>query len=269
MAKYFDNRTNYCSQCHKLRYMGYTVESDSELCTCNGQDKIPTYNKMTTEQKIEAIKEAIEKAKNHQSKMDDVAWSVPALSSLKIRHLMNNLGAISTRYFECGVHKGGLFCSTIRNNDNLLYATANDSFASDEANEDKAHPQFIDNFLKCKPSATVIDVIVADTFEINEESMKVISPVDLYLFDADHSYESQRKAMIHFLPAMADEFIVCVDDFDWIEVYRGTEDGIVTSMVDVLFQETFKGNDHDNDGWWNGFAVFLLRKKKEKKAKKK
>lgn len=222
---------------------------------------------MTTEQKIEAIKEAIEKAKNHQSKMDDVAWGVPALSSLKIRHLMNNLGAISTRYFECGVHKGGLFCSTITNNDNLLYATANDNFASDETNEDKAYPQFIENFLKCKASSTVIEGIVADTFEVDPTA--VVGPIDLYLFDADHSYESQRKAMTHFLPAMADEFIVCVDDFDWNDVCNGTVAGIEEANVEVLYSNSFLGNDHDNDGWWNGFYVALLRKKKEKKSKKK
>ncbi len=216
---------------------------------------------MTTEQKIQAIKDAIEKAKNHQSKMDQVAWSVPALSSLKIRHLMNNLGGISTRYFECGVHKGGLFCSTIRNNDNLLYASANDSFASDEINDDKAYPQFVENFLKCKAGSTVIDVIVSDTFEIHQESMKVISPIDLYLFDADHSYDSQRKAMTHFLPAMADEFIVCVDDHDWQDVWLGTHDGLKESNVDILFEVAFKGGDHDNDGWWNGFYVALLKKK--------
>lgn len=216
---------------------------------------------MTTEQKIEAIRNAIQMANNHQSKMDQVAWSVPALSSLKIRHLMNNLGAISTRYFECGVHKGGLFCSTIRNNDNLLYATANDSFASDEGSDDKAYPQFVDNFLKCKATSTVIDVIVSDTFDIQEESMNVIWPIDLYLFDASHDYESQRKAMTHFLPAMADEFIVCVDDYDWPEVEHGTRKGIEDASVDVIYEQWFKGNNHDNDGWWNGFYVALLKKK--------
>ncbi len=177
---------------------------------------------MTTENKIAAIKEAIEKAKDHQSKMDETAWSVPALSALKIRHLMNNLGAISTRYFECGVHKGGLFCSAIRSNPNLLMATANDSFASDETNEDKAWPQFIFNSGKCKSEKTEFAVIVGDTFEVDPSI--IVGPVDLYLFDADHSYESQRKAMSHFLPAMADEFIVCVDDYDWEDVSCGTQD---------------------------------------------
>lgn len=182
---------------------------------------------------------------------------------------MNNLGAISTRYFECGVHKGGLFCSAIRNNPNLLMATANDSFASDETNEDKAWPQFVSNGGKCKSDKTEFAVIVGDTFEVDPSI--IVGPIDLYLFDADHSYESQRKAMSHFLPAMADEFIVCVDDYDWREVSEGTQQGLfeIRSQYEILFEHMFIGNDHDNDGFWNGFYVALLRKKKEKKTKKK
>lgn len=214
---------------------------------------------MTTEQKIQAIKEAIEKAKNHQSKMDQVAWSVPALSSLKIRHLMNNLGAISTRYFECGVHKGGLFCSTIRNNPNLVMATANDSFASDETSDDKAWPQFTANGAMCKSKETEFAVIVGDTF--NVDPSVIVGPIDLYLFDADHGYDSQRKAITHFLHAMADEFIMCIDDMDFPEVWNGTMDGLAEAPVEILFEEIWKGNDHDNDGAWNGYGIYLLKKK--------
>lgn len=209
--------------------------------------------------KIQAIKECIEKAKNHQSKMDEVAWSVPALSSLKIRHLMNNLGAISTRYFECGVHKGGLFCSTIRNNENLFRVEANDSFASDSISNEDVASQFMRNMSACKAPRTLFSISVGDTFQIPPST---IGPkVDLYLFDADHSYESQRKAMTHFLPAMADEFIVCVDDHDWDDVWKGTHAGLLEAGVEVLFEDAFKGGDHDNDGWWNGFYVALLKKK--------
>lgn len=223
---------------------------------------------MTTEQKIEAIKSAIEMAKNHQSKMDDTAWAVPALSSLKIRHLMNNLGAISTRYLECGVHKGGLFCSTIRNNPNLVDINATDSFASDADSDDKAYPQFSENATKCRGVEHACNLLIGDTFKIDHSF--VCGPVDLYLYDAAHDYESQRKAITHFLPAMADEFIVCVDDFDWDEVKRGTLHGFteIRDNVECLHEQVFRGNDHDNEGWWNGFYVALLRKKKEKKTKK-
>lgn len=227
---------------------------------------------MTTEQKIEAIKNAIEMAKNHQSKMDQVAWSVPALSSLKIRHLMNNLGAISTRYLECGVHVGGLFCSTIANN-RLLTATANDSFASDESGEVKYEPQFRSNVTKCLPDNTIFTFRKGNTFEI--PPINIPNGIDLYLFDADHSYESQRKAMTHFLPAMADEFIVCVDDWQYGDVKVATMEGLHESGCSILFQEElvnpepYTEDQHLNDLWWRGYAVFLLRKKKEKKNKKK
>jgi hypothetical protein len=220
---------------------------------------------MTTEQKIQAIKEAIEKAKSHQSKMDQTAWGVPALSSLKIRHLMNNLGGISTLYFECGVHKSGVFSSVLRNNQNIIVANANDNFASDETNEDKAYPQFWENTHKCKCPETKLNLLINDTF--NVDPIAVIGPVDLYLFDADHSYSSQRKAMTHFLPAMADEFIVCVDDWQYGDVKRGTLDGIADSGCHILFQEEllnaepYAEDQHRNDEWWRGFYIALLKKK--------
>lgn len=220
---------------------------------------------MTTEQKIEAIKDAIEKAKNHQSKMDETAWSVPALSSLKIRHLMNNLGAISTRYFEAGVHVAGLFSSTIRNNPNLISVTANDSFASDLDSDIKYEPQFHENTQKCLCSETRFQLLKGDTFSFSPKD--VVGLIDLYLFDADHSYESQRKAMTHFLPSMANEFIVCVDDWQYGDVKKGTLDGIEDSKCQVLLQEElvnpepYSEDQHLNDLWWRGFTVFLLKKK--------
>jgi len=220
---------------------------------------------MTTEQKIIAIKEAIEKADNLQSKMDEVAWSVPALSSLRIRHLMNNLGAISTMYFESGVHVSGLFSSVIRNNPNIISATANDNWASDSTSEIKYYDQFVGNTLKCIHEDTKLLVLIKDTFETDPSW--VSGPIDLYLFDADHSYESQRKAVTHFMPAMADEFIFCVDDWQYGDVKRGTIDGLLNSGCEILFQqellntEPYTEDQHRNDEWWRGFYLALLKKK--------
>lgn len=223
---------------------------------------------MTTNQKIKAIKEAIEKAKNHQSKMDETAWSVPALSSLKIRHLMNNLGAISTRYLEIGVHKGGLFCSTVRNNINLDVAFAIDNWASDEGSEDQAWPQFMDNAENCLYYGTAFAHKKGDSFDdLPEPPTAFPNNIDLYLYDAAHDYESQRKAMTHFLPAMADEFIVCVDDWQYGDVKKGTIDGLADSGCKILFrqellnEEPYTEDQHRNEEWWRGYAVFLLKKK--------
>lgn len=221
---------------------------------------------MTTEQKIAAIQEAIQKAETHQSKMDATAWSVPALSSLKIRHLMNNLGTISTRYLECGVHRGGLFCSTICNN-NLISAVANDNFASDEVEgNERIQPVFLQNIQKCIPEQTSFLNIWSDTFDVNPEDVAVMGPVDLYLYDGDHSYEAERRAVTHFLPAMTETFVLCKDDWQYGDVKRGTLDGLAESGCEILFQqellnpEPYTEDQHLNDHYWRGFAVFLLKK---------
>lgn len=214
--------------------------------------------------KIELIKAAIEKADNLQSKMDETAWSVPALSSLRIRHLMNNLGAISTRYLECGVHKGGLFCSTIRNNPNIVLAYSIDSFASDGETGENVAEQFSANSLKCKSPETRLVGAICDSFEGRPTESKGI---DLYLYDADHSYEAEKQAITHFLPAMADVFIMCKDDWQYGDVKRGTMDGLAESGLEILFQqellntEPYTEDEHRNEEWWRGYAIFLLKKK--------
>jgi len=220
---------------------------------------------MTTEQKIIAIKDAISRADNLQSKMDATAWSVPALSSLRIRHLMNNLGAISTRYMEHGVHKGGIFCSVLRNNPNIEIAYWGDSFESDKITGENVERQFIENAMKCiNGTDTTLLGQVDNTFDLPPDFAEGI---DMYCFDADHSYESQRKAMTHFLPSMADTFIVCVDDWQYGDVKRGTIDGLLDSGCEILFQqellntEPYTEDQHRNDEWWRGFYLALLKKK--------
>lgn len=209
--------------------------------------------------KIEKIQLAIGKAVCRTSSLTPLALTVPALSSLNIRHLMNNLGSISTRYMENGVHKAGLFCSTICNNPNLLSATAIDSWESDETNEDKAEPQFDENVAMLKPLDTELQKIKGDSFSVNPSDIN--GPIDLYLYDSDHSEKAQYDALLHYLPCLSDTFIWCVDDLDFPEVIHGTERALKDAPVDVLFRHDFKGNDHDNNHFWNGFMVALLIKK--------
>lgn len=209
--------------------------------------------------KIEQIEECISRAERRESKITPLALAVPGLTSLNIRHLLNNLGAISTRLLEVGSHKGCTFCSTIFKNDNIISAISIDSFESDLTNEDKAEPQFLDNVTICKPSETKFRLIKGDSFSVVFDN--ILRPIDIYIYDGNHSEEAQRKGVTHFISLMADEFIFLVDDYDWPEVQKGTMDGIAEAGCEILFEKVFIGNDHDNDGWWNGFVVFLLKKK--------
>ena len=207
---------------------------------------------------IEEIKEAIRKADDMQSKLHGAAYEVPALASLKIRHLLNNLGALSQHYLECGVHKGGTFCSSVFLN-NLKSATAIDSWESDHMNGEVAEKQFRINSNLFASRTTELNIIKSDCFATDLKQIK--HPIDFYLYDAGHSYDDQRQALTYFYPVLADEFILCVDDYDLLEVQKGTQDGILQAGLNIMFDAYLVGNDHDNDGWWRGYYCALLKKK--------
>ncbi len=207
----------------------------------------------------ELIDLAVERAIARQSKLSPDAMRVPMLGSLQIRHLLNNLGGLASHYLEHGVHKGGSFCSTIFMNP-LLTATAVDSFESDLTNQvDPAEPIFLENVNQFLHPGTTFQLIKSDSFAVDPAEIEY--PIDLFYFDGDHSYESQKKALTHFASAMDTEFIYCVDDYMLEEVRKGTQDGIEEAGFQKLYErELVTSSEYDNESWWRGWYVALLKK---------
>ena len=219
--------------------------------------------------KIEQIQHAISEANFFRSKLTPEALGVPGYTSLKIRHLMNNLGAISTRMCEIGTHKGGTFCSAIFGNDNLEEATAVDNF-SEFSEEGSPMQELLTNVGKFNPPGTKFKLITKDCWGPIDNPP---SHVDFFCFDGDHSLESQRNAMTHFIPWMADRFIFCVDDASaWPFVKEGMDQGIALAELRHKLggaapgyrvewsQELWDGNEGNNFGWHNGMFVALCSK---------
>lgn len=214
---------------------------------------------MTTEQKIEAIKECIRKADQFQSKLTPEALGVPFLGSLKIRALLNNVAELATHFLEAGSHKSGSFTSALFGNENIKSATAIDSWASDNDSEDKAYPQFIANTQKFKPTTTDLNVIIGDCWGV--DLALIPNKIDLYSYDCGHSEADQCKALTYYLPVLDDVFIYCCDDFGWPEVKAGTRRGIEECGLEVLFEQEFvTDHEYDNMSWWTGYYVSLLKK---------
>lgn len=206
---------------------------------------------------INQIQDAIDRADRLKSKLAGDVLNVPGFTSVRIRHLMNNLGSMANNYLEIGVHKGGTFCSTCY--DNKLWVTrAVDNFS--EFNADNPRAELEKNIrLFCKTPA-VCEVVEQDCWTL--ERRYHLLPTDLFLYDGDHSSDSQYKACSHFLPLMADQFIFCVDDYSaWPHVKEATQRGIKDAKLTVLFErELWNGREGDNDGWHNGFYVALIKK---------
>ena len=208
---------------------------------------------------IELIEQAIEKGIQRQSKLTKQNYDVPGLVSLAGRNIYNNLGSLCTNFLEIGSHLGCSFTSTISGNNQIKTATSVDSFASDWVEDRKCMPLFLDNVNRFLPKETKFKFIHSDAFEVNID--EIPKGVDFYIYDGSHDELSQYKAIEYYLPILADEFIFAVDDFDWEEVKTGTYNAIKNNNLEVLFEKVLIGNDHDNDGNWNGYAYFLLKKK--------
>lgn len=211
--------------------------------------------------KIDQIINAIEKAKRRESNLTPLGLSIPMLGSIQIRHLLNNLGAISKNMADIGSHIGGSYCSMVCNN-HLEKTYVIDSWASDEESERKCEHEFIENVSLCRPIETELKIIKSDCFATDLTLIDV--PIDLYSYDCGHSKEEQKQALIYFKPILSDEFIYCCDDWDFDGVKEGTWEGIELGGYDVLFHQELLNEgpgDHLDQEWWNSYAVFLLKKK--------
>lgn len=201
---------------------------------------------------VEHVKQSIARAEQNQSKLTANAINVPSFTSLKIRHLLNNLGSMmGLHYLEIGVHKGGTFVAA--NFQNALESSMAVDNWSEFAQGGESRRQFLDNASRLLPAGSY-DFLEVDCFTMTSVHLK--APVNFYLYDGNHSYEAQKQALTYFKSMLADQFILVVDDHDWPDVKRGTNDGINEAGLKRLYEAELPGAQ----GWWNGLYVGVLSK---------
>lgn len=209
--------------------------------------------------KVDDIKLAINNAEKGISKLTPEVLGLPAFNTHKIKHLLNNLGSISTKYLECGLHKAGGFVSALYRNE--LIGVGIDNWT--EFEQDGLSKRLA--FLNCAENLDELRYAIreSDCFSISfGNSFKNQIPInnfDFYTYDAGHGFEQQYQGVVHFLPFMANEFILCIDDTEWEAPRIATLKAIEDCKLEVLFHQ------HLFDGvmggtWWNGFDVYLLKK---------
>lgn len=195
------------------------------------------------------IKLSFERAEKLESKIPaDYIKKLNGLASPKVWHLLNNLCAQSDSYLEIGTYMGSSLLAALYQNEHVN-ATAVDNFCM------KPHLRnhFFQNVKKLK-----YNFIEQDCFTINPRK---IGTYQLYFYDGEHSYDSQYKAITHFLPAMDSEFVYVCDDWNNSPVRDGTFAAIKdTGLQIVEFHERRFSTMKDKTEWWCGIVVFKLRK---------
>jgi hypothetical protein len=214
----------------------------------------------------EAIEESIARISSHQV---DCLNGLPGMSSAKNRSFFNQLipavakkanRAGELNYLEIGVYKGSTFVSALYNNlEFLKSAVAIDNFCEFKGTEE----EFISNLKSFSIPSDRYKLINEDCFQVSTENLLNYTqgPVDIYFYDGGHNYDDHLAALTYYYPVLAKTFILIVDDFNWIDVAKGTYDAIHECNLMITYQTILPSARHeDKDRHWNGVGVFVLSK---------
>src|SRR6185312_12366008 len=211
--------------------------------------------------KIEQLRNIIDTSLQGAGKSkltNEVINSVGGFSSPNVRHLLNNLGAISNNYYEIGSHVGCSLISTVYGN-NLESAIGCDNFSLFSSADHDSKKEFTTNCERwIKDRYTLLE---KDCFLVTKEDLP--NPIDLFFSDGSHDFDSQKNAIFYNARYLANECIVVIDDTDWEEPNGGTMKGFKQSGLNIEYIATFSSgirSDCSERGFWNGIMIALVTK---------
>lgn len=205
----------------------------------------------------EHIKRAIERALVHDSMIDSDILSIKGFSTGIQRRLISNLCELPGRpcFWEVGTWAGATACAAINNKnvEAILFEDFSQPFGDDTIRE-----QLLRN-LGMTPTKGTYTLIEEDFFKYD---LGKLPKADIYSYDGEHSRESQKKGIIHAFPALAETFILIVDDFDWPSAMDGTTDALDELGDKIQLIESWQLTDGRQDGerWHNGVLIGLFKK---------
>ena len=203
---------------------------------------------------VNHVLSCLEKTDNLESNLTEEVLNMEGMSGKKTRHFYNNLCSLEkARYLEIGSWKGSSTCSALCNNKLTCLCIDNWSEFGGPKEE------FLENFNKFKGTNDA-QFLERNCWNIETSS---IGRFNIYMYDGDHSEQSQYDALVRYYQALDDEFIFLVDDWNFNDVKVGTFRAMVDLKLNILFEKQIntESDDPKND-WHNGIGIFVLEKEK-------
>lgn len=102
------------------------------------------------------------------------------------------------------------------------------------------------NLVKCR-------IISSGCFDVDKSLFK--APIDIYFYDADHSFKGHEKALTYFHSVFADTFIAVIDDWNCPWIRRATFKAFEKLNYSILYQNFIPKTADDN-----GQYIAVIRK---------
>lgn len=185
-------------------------------------------------------------------------FGVEGMTTPKIKGLLNHYASKAKVYVECGSYQGQTLCVAAYNNPQTkVIGIDNFSWPKKPGIEKKlktAIKQF-DN----------IEFIKADTFDGLCEIAKRGLQIDVFFYDAFHSYDATFNALEMAALIASDDAVFIIDDTNWEYVEQAVDNFCKEHEWEVIFQKKTPENGYKT--WWNGITV--IKKINHEKSKEK
>ncbi len=204
---------------------------------------------------------ALDRALALDGKVSTPILNMVGMSGKNYRLLINNLvGSMpGARYLEVGSWAGSTACSAMEGN--RVTVVCIDNWSEFGGPKDV----FLANVGFCASDNISFAFIESDFRAVNYAG---IGKFNIYLFDGPHSQQDQYDGVALALPALDDQFIFIVDDWNWPAVRDGTRAAIAAARLNVLYSieiRTTQDDSHaavaqqDSD-WHNGYFIAVISK---------
>ena len=224
------------------------------------QDSVQRFIDGSADDLVKHVIKSYELVKQFKTKLPTEVFQMEGFSGKMTRMFYNHLLSYEdARYLEIGTFKGSSTCAALHKNVNAK-ATCIDNWSQFNGPKD----EFIAN-IKAFTNVDNITVIEQDCWTVDAAKLP---KHNFYLYDGDHTFEAQYRAITHFVDAMDDCFVLVVDDWNWKEVQDGTMKGILDCNLELVYKKEILSNPHGQhvlqtlgvEQWWNGMLVAVLKK---------
>jgi hypothetical protein len=229
---------------------------------------------MDLESLIRHTERAVYNASINSSKLTDEILEMEGMSGYKTRHLYNNVCNLpGAKYLEVGTWKGSSFISALYGN--MLghsYCVDNWSEFNDSVWGKDPYSTFrtnVDRYLgEGRKDLTILNKNCWDVTLHSQHDIGAGS-IDVFMYDGEHSYEAQKRAITHYAPFFSKYVIIMIDDWecDWWHVRDATYEGLDEAGLKIHYvceipRSTPFGAYHcGGNTFWNGCGVFVCESK--------
>jgi hypothetical protein len=208
----------------------------------------------TPSEAVARVKAALAAALVGESGIDPQILKIPGMSGRCYRHFINNLVRTTpdARYLEVGTWAGSTLCAAISNN--CVSAAAIDNWS--EFGGPKA--LFESHLAQFKTPEAHVRFIESDFRAVDFSGL---GRFNIYLFDGPHEYRDQYDGLDLALPALEEQFVLIVDDWNWEHVREGTRRAMQANRLSTLHSIEIRStldNSHpiiscELSDWHNGY----------------